>query len=427
MDARIILGGQQPNFLNTMMQAQQAANNTTEMRRMAEMRNALREYGAGAVQGEQSAVNALAGLDPNLAQGLQSGRLNMDATRLNMDATRQDMTLRSRADARAQQKFQLEVAAIAERQTAAENAAQAERIDQAISRTVLLAQQGDLAGVNKVLTDVGEMNIADLSELPAIIGKHERASELFKFNAQQQGEPEMTTAMQTLTQRAQMAGLEPGTPEYEAFFLSGGKAPDGLSMDVGPDGAVSLRSGGAITTGKPPSERQSQIRLFGGLMDETMPAINAMEDDPNFDPTSLRSAAAGQGIAGNMVTSEAAQQYEALKRQWAEGVLRLQTGAAATEPEIVRVLQTYFPIPGDTRETMMQKRIQRDAFARSLSAATGGTFTAPGGADARSGLSGGDPNLPPLADQTMPDPASGQLEFPDEQTMRDFLRFSTGE
>ena len=121
-------------------------------------------------------------------------------------------------------------------------------------------------------------------------------------------------------------------------------------------------------------------------MNETMPAINAMEDDPEFDPVSARSAAAGGGVAGNVVTTPEARQYEALKRQWAEGVLRIQTGAAATEPEITRVMETYFPRFGDDPNTIAQKRQQRDAFARSLAQGSGNTMPAPGGADDRGGI-----------------------------------------
>jgi len=140
-------------------------------------------------------------------------------------------------------------------------------------------------------------------------------------------------------------------------------------------------------TGKTPNERQSSLALFGNLMEETMPAISILEQSSTFDPAGLGEGAASRaGWLGNYLRSPEGQRYEALQRQWAEGVLRIQTGAAATQDEIDRVMSTYFPQPGDTDTTVAQKSQQRDAFARSLGPASGGTITAPGGAADRPGI-----------------------------------------
>lgn len=47
-----------------------------------------------------------------------------------------------------------------------------------------------------------------------------------------------------LRARAAEAGLQPGSPEYRQFMMDGG-AKSGMALDVGPNGEVSLRTGGA--------------------------------------------------------------------------------------------------------------------------------------------------------------------------------------
>ena len=182
--------------------------------------------------------------------------------------------------------------------------------------------------------------------------------------------------------------------QYEVALQS--MAPTGMSVEVDADGNVRFQQGVGASS-KPPSERQSTLALFGGLMSETMPEIARLESSENFDPAGLaEGVAARTGWIGNYFRTEEGQRYQGLARQWAEGVLRIQTGAAATQPEIERVMETYFPVPGDTENTVRQKSQQRDAFARSLVVASGGNLDAPGGAGDRGAIgedapSGGGP------------------------------------
>jgi hypothetical protein len=173
-------------------------------------------------------------------------------------------------------------------------------------------------------------------------------------------------------------------------------APTGMSVEVDADGNVRFAQGVGASK-KPPSERQSTLALFSGLMTETMPEISRLESLEGFNPAGLgEGIAAKTGWFGNYIRTEEGQRYQGLARQWAEGVLRIQTGAAATQPEIERVMETYFPVPGDTENTVRQKSQQRDAFARSLVVASGGNLAAPGGAADRGAIgvdatSGGGP------------------------------------
>ena len=106
-------------------------------------------------------------------------------------------------------------------------------------------------------------------------------------------------------------------------------------------------------------------------MKSTMPVINALEDQ--FNPANIGdNVAARAGAVGEFFKSNDYQKYETAGRAWAEGVLRLQTGAAATQPEIERVFQTYFAQPGNDAETIEYKRQLRSQYADAIQEASGG-------------------------------------------------------
>jgi hypothetical protein len=120
------------------------------------------------------------------------------------------------------------------------------------------------------------------------------------------------------------------------------------------------------------TESQSKLTLFQSHMDETSPALLEMEKV--FDPSSLKEHAGDYfGTAGNYWKSAEGQQYKATAAAWAEGALRIATGAAATEPEIERVVSTYFAQPGDKPETIAFKQQLREMYARSIQRALGAT------------------------------------------------------
>jgi hypothetical protein len=120
-------------------------------------------------------------------------------------------------------------------------------------------------------------------------------------------------------------------------------------------------------------ERQSQIQLFGTMMDVTAPVINEIET--TYDPSNLADAAAARlGWAGNYMRQEDAQRYETAAAAWAEGALRLATGAAALDSEVLRTRNTYFAVPGDTPETVAFKRQLRGAYQQALINASAGGF-----------------------------------------------------
>jgi hypothetical protein len=93
MDAGIILAGQPLDVIGSLSRGQVAGAQIGDIRHAQDYRNALSQYGAGALNGDPTSMNALAGFDPAAVQGLQSNALGMDATRQNMAVQQEQMAM----------------------------------------------------------------------------------------------------------------------------------------------------------------------------------------------------------------------------------------------------------------------------------------------------------------------------------------------
>lgn len=83
LNPSIILQGRGPDVLGAMGQGNALAQQTFDMQRQGDMQRLYREQGVGIAAGEPTAINALAGMDPMAAMGVQRDRLNMDIARRN--------------------------------------------------------------------------------------------------------------------------------------------------------------------------------------------------------------------------------------------------------------------------------------------------------------------------------------------------------
>lgn len=384
MNAGIILQGSSPDIVGSLDRGARAG------RRQA-LSDLYRQHGEGIASGDQASLNRLAQLDPNAALQVQSQQQDMAAQKQRMQAL----------DAQQQQAIMQRAA----QASAAELAAEKEAIKQGLLRANVHFKNGDLQGVNAILQQAGEQPIQSLEQFPAVAGMYGGVLEVLERVNEFSQEPQDPAAIQALRIRAQEAGLQPDTPEYQEFMRNGGRQPAKGSTiyDPATGRPVAEIDGGAGTEPRKLTERQSQLTLFGSMMQKTMPIIDGLEE--SFDPANLKdNAAARAGWAGNYFKSQNMQIYETAGRAWAEGVLRLQTGAAATQPEIERVFATYFAQPGDSPETVAFKRAIREDFAASVGAASGG-----------------------LVDPTTPDPEPTQQVEPYDPQTPDFTQMSDEE
>lgn len=123
------------------------------------------------------------------------------------------------------------------------------------------------------------------------------------------------------------------------------------------------------------TEGEAKMTLFNSMMEETQPVL--LDIETQFNPANIPDAVArNTKITGNFFTSSEGQIYNTAAAAWAEGALRLATGAAATPEEIVRTRETYFAKPGDTPTTVDFKSNMREMYSRSIQRALGNNVDA---------------------------------------------------
>jgi hypothetical protein len=124
--------------------------------------------------------------------------------------------------------------------------------------------------------------------------------------------------------------------------------------------------------GKDLTESQGKASAFQSQMVSASNAVNTLEGQ-GFDPTLFKSQTAVKlaGGAANPLIPVAAQQYKQAQDQWSEAYLRFKTGAAATEPEVVRNNRTFFPVFGDKPDQIAQKAAAREQAERDIGIAAG--------------------------------------------------------
>jgi hypothetical protein len=124
--------------------------------------------------------------------------------------------------------------------------------------------------------------------------------------------------------------------------------------------------------GKDLTESQGKASAFQSQMVSASNAVNTLEGQ-GFDPTSFKSQTAVKlaGGVSNPLIPVAAQQYKQAQDQWSEAYLRFKTGAAATEPEVVRNNRTFFPVFGDKPDQIAQKAAAREQAERDIGIAAG--------------------------------------------------------
>ena len=203
-----------------------------------------------------------------------------------------------------------------------------------------------------------------------MLGKMPNGEELVKL-AEIMGPA--AVAQQVLAQRF----AKPKDVEYETKIL---KLADGSDVMVerlkgtnDPWQPSQIPAGGTTGSGAPVkelTEGQSKLTLFQTLQTETQPVLLALENQ--FDPANLKDPTMSRlPIAGNYFKSPEYQMYETAAAAWAEGALRIATGAAAQQSEIERNIKTYFAQPGDTPQTVAFKARMRDMYSRAVNNSLG--------------------------------------------------------
>jgi hypothetical protein len=117
---------------------------------------------------------------------------------------------------------------------------------------------------------------------------------------------------------------------------------------------------------KAPTEGQAKAATFYSQMTSASKELDKIQKEGGYDPTQFASqveTSVASGLGNNFV-SPTAQQARQAQNQWAESFLRIKTGAAATKDEVNMNVETFFPVPGDSKNNIDQKaRMRKQAEA----------------------------------------------------------------
>lgn len=127
-----------------------------------------------------------------------------------------------------------------------------------------------------------------------------------------------------------------------------------------------------LTYGKPLTESQAKATAFQSQMIGAENNLKQLESK-GFNPASMQTQTALKIAGGplNAFATPEAQQYKQAQEQWAESYLRFKTGAAATEGEVKRNIETFFPKFGDKPNIVAQKAAARAQAEQDIGFAAG--------------------------------------------------------
>lgn len=160
--------------------------------------------------------------------------------------------------------------------------------------------------------------------------------------------------------------FEGAAPRNQAGVLSAaevaaaGLAPGTVAQRTA-NGQISvIQAGPEAASRNRPTEAQNKDSFNANRMADSGAIISRLEGE-GFD------YGASQLTGGQF--REGGRSYDAAAREWADSLLRLTTGAAATKDEVESALISYFPRPGDSAAVRQQKaarrrQVEADALAR---------------------------------------------------------------
>ena len=238
IDHRIALMGQQPNIINALSQGTQAAGQTAALQRQAELQNLYREQGPGIMRGETNALRAMSQLDPQAAMAVDQSRRGFD---MSQRQAQQNLQIGEAQLTQIKQKTAQSAQAHAAKLSAAEAAAEAQKIQAGLTQVLPMVVQaketGDVAPLNQALQAMGMPPVRDVNEALIRVAQHEgvyetltRVTEMTTPDERAPGNDYERYAL-----RERQAGREPmGEFEYRQA-VAATKNDAGISMTM-PDG-----------------------------------------------------------------------------------------------------------------------------------------------------------------------------------------------
>lgn len=211
-----------------------------------------------------------------------------------------------------------------------------------------------------------------------------RQLQMRKLERDLAGDPLDREAKQLEIEAKRRAAGETKAPTTKAI-----KQADGSEVVVQWDAAkgefVPLKApqGGAAVGGSPsnpyalpgkPTEGQGNAAGYANRMVEGHNIINQLED---VGTSKMEAAKAAVPFISNNIISADKQKLLQAQRNFLTAILRKESGAVISDSEFDSGAKQYFPVPGDTPETIAQKRINRETAIQGVMGAAGTGYKVP--------------------------------------------------
>ena len=364
LDPSIILQGRTPDMVARYSQGLATGQQKNQIGRENALAGLYQTQGAGILAGDQGALNALAGIDPNAAMGVQSAQLGMQSTRLGMDAQRQGMAATQQRMDMLTREEKASVAAQAAAMGAAERAAAAAEIENAVKMgmTAQSSEQWDAL--------MSQMGAADLvgqfGQRQGLAARYMEIADVFKMVT-----PEVPEWRTATPQEAAANGAVAGQINVKTGKFDAQNPPSNTVFTTNPDGSVTFQQG-AGASAKPFTEGQSKDNVFvtraQGALDKLDPTGGPSTADVLTSRQDRMLDALPLGF-GREFQSDGYQVAQNAGDEFLSALLRKDTGAAITEGEQALYGKTYLPQPGDGEAVLVAKA---EARSRALEAMKSG-------------------------------------------------------
>lgn len=339
LNPNIILAGQPIDVLGSMARGNELAGQTMQLRDQNALRQVYQTQGAGLVNGDPNAINALAAIDPSAAIGLRNSNLDGQLTQRRMDILsaeekRQIAEFNSKASAEERAQAAAKIEEAVRMGMAAQSPEQWDGLMRQMGADELVGQFGNKQmHVNKYLTMAEALKAAQGPEPLSPSDRYKVVGgSLFDLGAD-------------------------GGPQA----VGQGAMPEETIM--GPDGRPMIIRGGPGTAAKF-TESQSKDNVYATRAEGAIAAF-----EPVADALASYVENAKEAVPFNLARGLQTDEFQKARqagRELLAVILRKDTGAAVTAPEEKMYGEVFLPQPGDGKPVLEQKRIARARAVEAL-------------------------------------------------------------
>lgn len=351
------------SILEAFLAGKEARRVADAQAQVSAMQQFIGQNGAALMGGDQNAMAQLAGFGP---QGLEMAMGMQDRQRAAEDRA-YDRERQTKADARADQKWEMELAEYKKGISAEQAAAEAAQLEEAAKMALTAKSPEDwdrLAQENGAPELVGMFD-----QREAVAARFMEMSEVLKQTNPEPEKPADEYGRYVAEETA--AGRQPLSRIDFAQALKG----NGVTQTItNPDGTTTtIQVGGSAkgSGGKPLTEAQSKDNVFAtraaGALQKLETVVDALTDRAGVIGEALDGVTLG--LSREALQSPEFQVAKNAGDEFLQAILRKDTGAAITAQEQELYGKTYLPQPGDGPEKLAAKK---EARARALAAIQSG-------------------------------------------------------